>query len=175
MRAAGYDASFRATGQTGILIAGEGVPIDAVVSDFVAGAVERLSPAAAPSHWDLIEGQGSLFHPSFAGLSLGLLHGSQPDALVVCHEPTRRTMRGVATPLPPIAEVIAWNVAHARLTNPDARAIGLAIDTSRLPETEARICLAELEDAHGLPATDPLRFGVSSLLARLANEFGAPR
>ncbi|HTO81457.1 MAG TPA: DUF1611 domain-containing protein, partial [Methylomirabilota bacterium] len=94
MKARGLKADFRATGQTGIFIAGDGVSIDAVVSDFVSGAVEWLSPANDPDHWDLIEGQGSLFHASFAGVSLGLLHGAQPDVLVLCHEPTRKHMRG---------------------------------------------------------------------------------
>ena len=95
MRARGIKADFRATGQTGILIAGDGVSIDAVVSDFVSGAVEWLCPANDPDHWDVIEGQGSLFHASYAGVTLGLIHGAQPDALVVCHEPTRAHMRGL--------------------------------------------------------------------------------
>ena len=93
-------ASFKATGQTGVLIAEDGIAIDAIVSDFISGAVEWLSPDNDEDHWDIIEGQGSIFHPSFAGVSLGLLHGSQPDAFVVCHEPTRQNMRGVKTPLP---------------------------------------------------------------------------
>ena len=82
MRKRGMKADFRATGQTGIFIAGSGVSIDAVVSDFVSGAVEWLSPANDADHWDLVEGQGSLFHASFAGVSLGLLHGAQPEAIV---------------------------------------------------------------------------------------------
>ena len=85
----GISADFRATGQTGIMIAGQGVPIDTVVADFIAGAAEVVSPANAEDHWDIIEGQGSLFNPSYAGVSLGLLHGSQPDAIVGCHDPTR--------------------------------------------------------------------------------------
>ena len=95
MRGRGMKADFRATGQTGILIAGDGVSIDAVVSDFVSGAVEWLCPANDPDHWDVIEGQGSLFHASYAGVTLALIHGAQPDALVVCHEPTRPHMRGL--------------------------------------------------------------------------------
>ncbi len=89
----GGKATFRATGQTGILISGSGVSIDAVVSDFVSGAVETLSPDNDADHWDIIEGQGSLFHPSFAGVTTGLIHGAQPDALVLCHEPTRTYAR----------------------------------------------------------------------------------
>ena len=89
MRARGLNADFRATGQTGVFISGRGVSVDAVVADFIAGAAEWLTPANDPGHWDVVEGQGSLFHPSFAGVTLGLLHGAQPDAFVVCHEPTR--------------------------------------------------------------------------------------
>ena len=89
LAARGREVDFRATGQTGIMIAGSGIPIDAVVSDFVAGAAELLSPDAAPDHLDVIEGQGSLFHPAYAPVTLGLLHGSQPDLFVVCHDPGR--------------------------------------------------------------------------------------
>ena len=106
MLARGWKADFRATGQTGVFISGRGVAIDAVVADFISGAAEWLTPANDPGHWDVVEGQGSLFHPSFAGVTLGLLHGSQPDAFIVCHEPTRNTMRGVEHPLPSIAQVI---------------------------------------------------------------------
>ncbi|MCP5915957.1 NAD-dependent epimerase/dehydratase family protein, partial [Klebsiella pneumoniae] len=89
LRARGIAADFRATGQTGILIAGSGVPIDAVVADFISGGIEMLAPAREDDGWDLIEGQGSLFHPSFAGVSTGLLHGAQPEAIVLCHDPSR--------------------------------------------------------------------------------------
>src|SRR5690606_5904221 len=91
---AGMNATFRATGQTGIMIAGEGVPIDAVIADFISGAAEVLSPNNAANHWDVIEGQGSLFHPGYSGVSLGLLHGSQPDAFVLCHDATRKEVSG---------------------------------------------------------------------------------
>ena len=103
MRKRGLAADFRATGQTGILIANGGIPVDAVIADFISGAAELISPARNDGGWDLIEGQGSLFHASYAGVSLGLLHGSQPDALVMCHEPTRTHMRGLPdAPLPDI-------------------------------------------------------------------------
>ncbi len=92
LQAQGAKATFRATGQTGIMIAGAGVAIDAVIADFIAGAAETLSPDNAPDHWDVIEGQGALFHPAYAGVTLGLLHGSQPDALVLCHDPSRTTI-----------------------------------------------------------------------------------
>ncbi|MFY9291405.1 MAG: N-acetyltransferase DgcN [Methylorubrum rhodinum] len=173
MRARGLDADFRATGQTGVFISGRGVAIDAVAADFISGAVEWVSPAADPHHWDLIEGQGSLFHPSFAGVSLGLLHGAQADAFVVCHEPTRTRMRGVEARLPTIQQVIDLTVQLGRLTNPDIRPVGVAVNTQGLPEPQARALLEEAEAAHGLPATDPVRFGVEGILDRLAAEFPA--
>ncbi len=160
-------ADFRATGQTGILIAGSGVAIDAVVADFVSGAVETLTPDNHPQHWDVIEGQGSLFHPSFAGVSLALLHGAQPDAFVVCHEPTRRTMRNVATPIADVGDVIEATTRHGRLTNPDIRCAGLAIDTSRLAHDEAERALAEHAARFHLPACDPMRTGVAPLVDEL--------
>lgn len=174
MRARGLDADFRATGQTGVFISGRGVAIDAVVADFISGAVEWISPDAAPTHWDLIEGQGSLYHPSFAGVSLGLLHGAQPDAVVICHEPTRTTMRGVKTPLPSIAEVIDLTLRCGRLTNPAIRAVGISVNTQALDEAAARTLLADLSTAHGLPATDPIRFGVGAIVDRLLLEFPLP-
>jgi uncharacterized NAD-dependent epimerase/dehydratase family protein len=171
MRARGLDADFRATGQTGVFISGRGVAIDAVVADFISGAVEWIAPAAAPRHWDLIEGQGSLFHPSFAGVSLGLLHGAQADAFVVCHEPTRTTMRGVQHPLPTIRQVIDLTVQLGQLTNPEIRAVGIAVNTQALEEAEARALLDQLAASHGLPATDPVRFGVDGLVDRIVAEF----
>jgi len=172
MRERGYDADFRATGQTGIFISGRGVAIDAVVADFISGAVEWLSPAADENHWDLVEGQGSLFHPSFAGVSLGLLHGAQPDAFVVCHEPTRTRMRGVEHPLPSIREVIDLTLLCGRLTNPGIRCVGIAVNTQALGQEEARSHLDETASTHGLPAVDPVRFGVGPIVDRIAEEFG---
>ncbi|KAA0684226.1 N-acetyltransferase DgcN [Roseomonas genomospecies 6] len=171
MRARGMDADFRATGQTGVFISGRGVAIDAVVADFISGAVEWIAPAADPAHWDLIEGQGSLYHPSFAGVSLGLLHGAQPDAFVVCHEPTRTTMRGVQHPLPSIQEVIDLTVRCGQLTNPGIRPVGIAINTKAYGEDEAQACLDAAAKAYGLPATDPIRFGIANIVDRLTEEF----
>ncbi|MCK0196481.1 DUF1611 domain-containing protein [Ancylobacter sp. 6x-1] len=173
MRARGMDADFRATGQTGVFISGRGAAIDAVGADFISGAVEWIAPAAAENHWDLVEGQGSLFHPSFAGVSLGLLHGAQPDAFVVCHEPTRRTMRGVAHELPSIAEVIALTIRCGRLTNPAIRPFGIAVNTQHLGEDEARRLLETTARELELPATDPVRFGVEAIVDRLAEAFPA--
>ncbi len=172
MREAGWDADFRATGQTGIFISGRGVSVDAVVADFISGAAEWISPAAtSDAHWDLVEGQGSLFHPSFAGVTLGLLHGSQPDAFVVCHEPTRQSMRGVPSPLPSVQAVIDLTMACGRLTNPDIRCVGISVNTSQLEEGEAKILLGQLAKDHGLPAVDPIRFGVRPIVDRLSAEF----
>ncbi|HLA76475.1 MAG TPA: N-acetyltransferase DgcN [Vicinamibacteria bacterium] len=168
MRRRGMKADFRATGQTGILIAGDGVSVDGVISDFVAGAAEGLSPANDPDHWDLVEGQGSLFHASFAGVSLGLLHGSQPDAMVLCTEPGRPHMRGLpGVPLPEIDDCISLNERCARLTNPAARVIGLACNTSALLPAEAARVMRELEDRHRLPCVDPVRTGVAAIVDRL--------
>jgi uncharacterized NAD-dependent epimerase/dehydratase family protein len=172
MRDSGFDADFKATGQTGVLISGRGVAIDAVVADFISGAVEWLTPDADPKHWDLVEGQGSLFHPSFAGVSLGLLHGAQPDAFVVCHEPTRTNMRGVKTPLPTIREVIDLTVTCGKLTNPDIRCVGIAVNTEHLDDAAAQKVLAETSAAHGLPAVDPIRTGVGPIVEKIAAEFG---
>ncbi len=169
MQARGLNASFRATGQTGIFIAGSGVSIDAVVADFISGAVEWLCPANSPDHWDLVEGQGSLFHPSFAGVTLGLIHGAQPDALVLCHEPTRTHMRGLPHyGLPEIQLTIDTALAHARLVNPAAQCIGMAVNTKALGEGEAQDYLGELEQKHGLPTVDPVRTGVGRLVDVMA-------
>ncbi|MEM7070548.1 MAG: N-acetyltransferase DgcN [Pseudomonadota bacterium] len=159
------DADFRATGQTGILICGSGVPIDAIIADFIAGASEALSPDAKPDHWDIIEGQGSLFHPSFAGVSLGLLHGAQPDALVLCHDPKRAHMRGLKHfALPDLQHCIDVNLMHARLVNPNCKLIGISIDSSKMNEDEAKTTLDALEKRFKIPATDPVRFGVANII-----------
>jgi len=168
MRARGMKADFRATGQTGIFIAGTGISVDAVIADFISGSIEWLTPDNDSDHWDLIEGQGSLFHASYAGVTLGLIHGSQPDALVLCHEPTRPHMRGLPdAPLPPIDLCIRANVEAAHLTNPDCRMIGVAVNTSALDGEAARDCLGALEDETGLPCVDPVRDGVARLVNAL--------
>jgi len=160
LTARGIKADFRATGQTGIMIAGRGMPIDAVVSDFVAGAAEMLSPDNEPDHWDVIEGQGSLFHPAYAGVSLGLLHGSQPDVIVLCHDPTRATMLGYpGYPLPGLLEAIDLTLRLGARVNPGIRCAGVSMNTSRLDDAEA---LRTIEDAAAslrLRVADPIRGG----------------
>lgn len=165
MKARGMNADFRATGQSGIFIAGTGVAVDAVIADFIAGATEWLCPENTPDHWDVVEGQGSLFHPSFAGVSLGLLHGAQPDALVMCHEPTRPHMRGVpGRALPTLEACIEANERAAHLTNPKARVIGFAINTSAMPEDKAHAYMEETSRRFGMPCCDPLRGGVGPIV-----------
>jgi uncharacterized NAD-dependent epimerase/dehydratase family protein len=158
--ARGIDVDFRATGQTGIMIAGEGIPMDAVVADFEAGAAERLSPDAAPDHWDVIEGQGSLMHPAYAAVSLGLLHGSQPDVFVLCHEPGRAELLGmVGFDLPRVDDMIDLTITLGRRTNPAIRCGGLSFNTGALGEDEAARVMAAESDRLGLPVADPMRGG----------------
>ena len=164
----GITADFRATGQTGILIAGDGVPIDAVVADFISGGIEQLAPARHDDGWDLIEGQGSLFHPSFAGVSTGLLHGAQPEAIVLCHDPSRSHMRGLpGRALPDLKTCLEANLQVARLTSPDVRAVGVCLNTSGLAADEARDLCAATQAALGLPCTDPIAFGVDAIIDEL--------
>jgi uncharacterized NAD-dependent epimerase/dehydratase family protein len=164
LQQASVKATFRATGQTGILIAGEGMPIDAVVADFVSGAAEVLSPDNDPDHWDIIEGQGSLHHPGYAAVSVGLLLGSQPDVFIVCTEAGRTHVAGWPDfPLPSIEDVIERAIAIGSRTNPQIRCIGISANTSKLGEKEARDYLAKLSAEHGLPATDPMRFGMAEI------------
>jgi uncharacterized NAD-dependent epimerase/dehydratase family protein len=156
----GIDADFRATGQTGILIAGSGIPIDAVVADFVAGAAELLSPDASADHWDVVEGQGSIFHPSYGGVSLGLLHGTQPDVIVLCHEAGRHRVLGLEDyATPSLAETMELTLTLARRTNPRVRCAGVALNTARLDPDRARATLEQLAVDLGLPVADPLRAG----------------
>ena len=168
MQAREITCTFRATGQTGIFIAGTGVSVDAVVSDFVAGAAETITPANNPEHWDLVEGQGSLFHASYAGVSLGLMHGAQPDALVLCHDPNRPHMRGLPEyELPDLNDCIRLNEECGRLTNPACRTIGVAVNTSHLVADEAARVLSEIEAETSLPTVDPVRQGAARLVDAL--------
>lgn len=168
LRARGIVADFRATGQTGILIAGGGVPVDAVVADFISGAIEQLTPARGDDGWDVIEGQGSLYHPSFAGVSTGLLHGAQPEALVMCHDPAREHMRGIpGRMLPGLSECLAANLQVARLTSPNVRAVGICLNASAMEPYAARQLCAQIEAQTGLPCTDPIALGVDAILDEL--------
>lgn len=168
MKSRGLNADFRATGQTGIFIAGDGVPVDAVKADFISGSVELLTPPNDADHWDVIEGQGSLFHASFAGVSLGLLHGAQADALVMCHVPNRPHVRGLPSyVLPSLPECIYLNEQMGRLTNPNCRVIGVSINTSQFDEEEAKTYLEATEAEVGLPTVDAYRLGAGRLVDAL--------
>ena len=168
MRARGIKASFRATGQTGILITGDGVPLDAVVADFMAGSVEFLTPDNDADHWDLIEGQGSLFHVSYSGVTMALIHGGQPDALVLCHEPTRKHMRGLPHfSVPGIEDLRPLALQLAQVANPDCRVIGCSINTAALSDDDADAYLAKTERQLGLPCVDPFRHGADKLIDAL--------
>lgn len=160
LRERGVKSTFRATGQTGILITGSGVPLDAVIADFMAGAVEYLTPDNEDDHWDIIEGQGSLFHVSYSGVTMALIHGGQPDALIICHEPTRTHMRGLpGYKLPSIEAVRDMALQLAQVANPDCKVIGVSINTQHLSDAEATAYCAEVEVRTGLPTIDPFRHG----------------
>jgi len=168
MRKRGAKTTFRPTGQTGILITGGGVPLDAVVADFMAGAVEYLTPDNDADHWDHIEGQGSLFHVSYSGVTMALIHGGQPDALILSHEPTRTHMRGLPTyDLPSLEQLRDMALPIARVANPDCQVVGISVNTQHLSEDEANAYLAEVEERMGLPAVDPFRHGAGRLVDAL--------
>lgn len=165
----GMKATFRATGQTGILITGQGVPLDAVIADFMAGAVEYLTPDNDDDHWDLIEGQGSLFHISYSGVTMALVHGGQPDALILCHEPTRKHMRGLpGYSLPSLETLRDTALPLAKVGNPACEVVGVSVNTQHMSEDDAKAYLEKVEADLGLPATDPYRFGSGKLVDALA-------
>ncbi len=169
MKARGMKSSFRPTGQTGILITGGGIPLDAVVADFMAGAVEWLTPANDDDHWDHVEGQGSLWHVSYSGVTMALIHGGQPDALVLAHEPTRTHMRGLPDHgLPSLEALRDMALPLARIANPDCQVIGVSVNTKALGEDEALSVLDQIEKRMGLPTADPYRQGAARLVDALA-------
>ena len=170
MNERGLKSTFRATGQTGILITGHGVPLDAVVADFMAGAVEYLTPDNDEDHWDMIEGQGSLFHVSYSGVTMALVHGGQPDALILCHEPTRTHMRGLPTFTPPSLEQLRDTALPlAQVGNPACKVVGISVNTQHMSEDEAVAYLKETEERMGLPTVDPYRHGADRLVDALAD------
>ncbi|KAA8608677.1 EBNA-1 nuclear protein [Salipiger aestuarii] len=169
MREKGMKSTFRATGQTGILITGDGVPLDAVIADFMAGSIEYLTPDNDDDHWDIIEGQGSLFHVSYSGVTMALVHGGQPDALILCHEPTRTHMRGLpGHQLPTLEAVRDMALTLARVANPACKAIGVSINTQQMGDQEALDYCAEVEARLGLPTVDPYRHGADRLVDAVA-------
>ncbi|MEM1086615.1 MAG: DUF1611 domain-containing protein [Pseudomonadota bacterium] len=161
----GVNATFRATGQTGIIIAGQGIAVDAVVADFVAGAAELISPDNDPDHWDIIEGQGSIYHGAYSGVTLGLIHGSQPDAMILCGHATRDHLELLPhIPHRTYKEAIKTHEHLARVTNPKAKVVGISVNTSGLASADkAQAHLQEISNRTGLPTTDPIRFGAGPL------------
>jgi|TARA_R110002096_G_C14661614_1_gene728096 D-glutamate N-acetyltransferase len=168
MKKAGYDAEFKATGQTGVMIVGSGICIDAVVADFISGGIEELSPDNADDHWDIIEGQGSLYNPAFAGVSLGLLHGAQADIIVMCHEADRPHIKGMPhMAMPEMGDCIDLNLKHARLTNPDAKLGGISLNCRNVSAEEGAKQRAELQAKYGVPCFDPMITGAASFVEAL--------
>ena len=167
-RRRGLRSVFGPTGQTGIAIAGWGIAVDAVVADFIAGAAERLVVEGAERGGELlwVEGQGSIIHPVYSGVTLGLFHGSAPHLLVLCHTAGRTEIEGAGGgphPIPPLAELVAL---HERLSLParPARVAAIALNTSELDNEAARAAVVAAEDETGLPADDPVRFGAGKLV-----------
>ena len=153
---------FVATGQTGLLFTDRGVCVDAVKSDFIAGSIEtEIMKIDNEFELQLIEGQGSLFHQGYSGVTLGLIHGSMPDGLLICHEPSRK-VNDYGTPLPTLTEAIEL---HKAVIKPFRKVdvIGISLYTAELPEDEARISIKDAEEETGLPADDPVRFGADKL------------
>ena len=169
MRKRGLKSSFRATGQTGILITGGGVPLDAVIADFMAGSVEYLTPDNDINHWDHIEGQGSLFHVSYSGVTMALVHGGQPDALILGHEPTRSHMRGLPEyQQPSLEDLRDVALTLARVGNPTCQVVGISVNTQHMSDADSMSYLAEVEARMGLPTVDPIRIGAGRLVDALA-------
>ncbi len=162
--ARGPKASFAATGQTGILIEGRGIAVDAVIADFIAGAAERLTMEAADgADVVLVEGQGAIIHPAYSGVTLGLLHGSLPHALLLCAQPSRTTIhRNPWVPIPPLPTIIRLYEELAAPLRP-AKVIGIALNTYDLSDAEARDAIKRTEDETGLPCTDAVRYDGGAL------------
>lgn len=167
----GEDARFIATGQTGIMISGAGYCIDRAISDFASGIAERMILDEADHRWLMVEGQGSIDHPSYSGVTLSLLHGTAPQALVLCHVASRAGRRhDEGSPLLPLPEYVRLYETIAEPIQP-ARVLGVSLNTRDLPEAEARDAVRRAEDATGLPATDPIRFGAEPLVDALQTHF----
>ncbi|WP_207486036.1 DUF1611 domain-containing protein [Arenibaculum pallidiluteum] len=171
LRRRGIDADFRATGQTGIMISGHGIPLDALTGASAIGAVEALTPASHDDHWDVIEGQGCVLSPATSA-SPALVVGAAAQAYVLCHEPTRTHMNGLPhVPIPAIGAVMDAVRAIGRGVSPDGRFVGISVNTSALGAEEARTLLDALSEEFGMPATDPIRFGAEPIVDALLRDF----
>jgi uncharacterized NAD-dependent epimerase/dehydratase family protein len=165
-RSRGVRSEFVPTGQTGIAIAGWGISVDAVVADFIAGAAERLVLEGVARGGELlwVEGQGSLLHPAYSGVTLGLVHGSAPHAYVLCHKAGETVVdEDERFPIPPLSELVDLHERMSLLARP-ARVLAIALNTRDLDEDAARRAVAEAEAETGLPADDPVRFGAARLV-----------
>jgi uncharacterized NAD-dependent epimerase/dehydratase family protein len=173
----GLDSTFLATGQTGIMIANNGLPVDRLVSDFTAGLVEKMVLDATNEHeWVFVEGQGALNHPGYSPVTLGLIHGSVPDAMIFSHRAGATTIEGYEQCLlPTLNRMIAMNEEAISWIRPDrsCRVLGLALVTSGLNDDEARNALKLAENETGLPVTDVVRFGAAPLIDALTAHFSA--
>lgn len=163
MRRRGANSKFLATGQTGIMITGEGLPIDRIISDFVAGAAERLILENQDREVLHIEGQGSLYHPYYSGVTLGLLHGSAPDLLVMCYKPARKCLIGTDRPMASLREAVELYERMAGIIHP-CRVIGVALNSLEMTDDAARAELERASRETGLPAADVVRFGAEPLV-----------
>jgi uncharacterized NAD-dependent epimerase/dehydratase family protein len=167
LRRLGATAAFVATGQTGIAIAGQGISVDAVVADFIAGAAEQMvCDAAETADWVIVEGQGSLTHPGFSGVTLGLLHGAAPDLMVLCHNATRHTMKGydatglLVRPLRDLVRIYEDAAAWRRPPgHPPARVVAVALNTAEADDAFAQALIRSAAAETALPAADPIREG----------------
>ncbi len=167
----GWDAAFAATGQTGIMIAGAGVPVDRLISDFTSGGVEAMVSELAEQHaWVFVEGQGSLGHPAYAPVTLGLVHGAAPDAFILCHEAGREFVHGFPefriASLPTVMSMYTSAASWLGRTTPF---VGVALNTYGMPDDAARAAIAETATSLGLPTTDPVRYGADVLLDALSD------
>lgn len=166
----GKDSIFIPTGQTGVIIAGRGVVIDRIIADFVSGAVEEMILAYQNHEWLFIEGQGALLQVAYSGVTLSLLHGALPKAMILCHHAQRRFTRHNHVPIPPMKELIQ---IHEALVNPiqPSKVVGIASNCHGLTRVEAHKEIARLEGETGLPATDVIQFGAGKLLDALTRYF----
>lgn len=163
-RQRGLSSTFIATGQTGIMIANNGVAVDRVISDFVNGAIEEhVLPAAEKFDYVFVEGQGSLFHPGYSCVTMGLLHGTAPEKMILCHQPSRTEIRRYTHPIPPLKTVLRGYEEAASWLRP-GKVVGVALNTYDLDETAAKDAVKRVEDELGIPTTDAIRYGVANLL-----------
>ncbi len=170
----GEASQFVATGQTGIMITGHGVPLDRAIGDFMAGYVERAIDESIQQHqpkWVIVEGQGSLLHPAYSGVTMALIHGSAPDALILCHNPKLKGIRNFeSVPIPPLSTLVNIYESAAGWIKP-AKVLGISLNTSSFTEAQAKALVQEYEDETGLPVTDPVRFGMGVLADRVIQAF----